>query len=241
MKFYRVGEDTSPRYTGNLNAVHRWILPGIEPCPVCGLGEAITVTPYPCVDLSGLPEEEQTKLSDPWPVPFEEFVRLRELVRPLAPQGAELTPGTEFGPLTGTGAGYFGQLFMQNPWSLYVRREALERLLASGVRGMQGCPMDVRFRTKRPPELMDLQLELRGGFHPDSLPREVDPPCPTCGRDKGLSLPTPIVLTAGSLPTDLDVFRLVDSPNVIVASERMVDAVRSLELDGVVFREIETR
>lgn len=241
MKFYRVGEDSSPRYTGNLNAVHRWILPGIEPCPVCGLGEAITVTPYPCVDLSGLPEEEQTKLSDPWPVPFEEFVRLRELVRPLAPQGAELTPGTEFGPLTGTGAGYFGQLFMQNPWSLYVRREAMERLQAAGVCGMQGCPMDVRFRTKRPPELMDLQLELRGRFHPDCLPRELVPACPTCGRDKGFSLPTPIILTAGSLPTDLDVFRLVDSPNVIVASERMVEAVRRLELDGVVFREIETR
>ncbi|SET21780.1 Myxococcus xanthus double-CXXCG motif paralogous family [Stigmatella erecta] len=130
---------------------------------------------------------------------------------------------------------------MQNPWSLYVRREALERLQAAGVRGMQGCPMDVRFRAKHPPELMDLQLELCGSFHPDCLPRELDPPCLTCGRNKGFSLPNPMILTAGSLLIDRDMFRLADSPNVIVANERMAEAVRRMELDGVVFREIETR
>ncbi|WNG32733.1 hypothetical protein F0U61_03240 [Archangium violaceum] len=241
MKFYRIREDVAPRYTGNLNAAHKWGLPGSEPCPICGLHGGGTAAQYPCVDLSHLPAEEQKKLSDPWPVPYEEFVRLRELVRPWAPPGAVLKTGTKFGPLTGTASGHFGQLFMQNPWSLYVRREALEKLQAAGVRGLQGCPMNVRFRQKNHPDLLDLQLELSGRFHPDCLPRDLAPPCSTCGRTEGFSLPEPSILAAASLPEALDVFRLADWSALIIASERMVEAVRRLELDGVVFQPMEVR
>jgi uncharacterized double-CXXCG motif protein len=130
---------------------------------------------------------------------------------------------------------------MQNPWSLYVRREALERLLAEGVRGFHACPMNIRFRSKHPPELLELQLEFRGRFHSDCLPKEPTIPCSTCGRDRGYSLPEPPILAATSLPDELDVFRLADWSTLIIASERMVDAVTRLELDGVVFRELETR
>ena len=241
MKFYRIRGDEAPRCTGNLNAAHKWMLPGIEPCSGCGLGGKSSSAQYPCVDLSHLPEEERKKLSDPWPVPREEFVRLPELVRPLVPPGAELLPVTAFGPLTGTATGHFGQLFMQNPWSLYLRREALEKLQAAGMRGLQGCPLNVRFRQKNHPELLDLQLALRGRFHPDCLPRDREPPCPTCGEDKGYSLPQPPILAAGSLPADLDVFRLADWSSLIIASERMADTVRRLELDGVVFQALESR
>jgi uncharacterized double-CXXCG motif protein len=241
MKFYVIEGDVAPRYTGNLNAAPRWRLPGSEPCPVCGLRGCGTAARYPCVDLSHLQEAEQKKLSDPWPVPYEEFVRLRELARPLLPPGAELKSGTTFGPLTGTATGYFGQLFMQNPWSLYLHREALEQLQAAGIRGLRGCPLAVRFRQKNHPELLEPQLELRGRFHPDCLPKNREPPCPTCGRDKGYSLPQPAILAAASLPEDLDVFRLADWSGLIIASQRMVDAVTRLELDGVVFQELEAR
>lgn len=217
------------------------MLPGIQPCSGCGVGGKSSAAQYPCVDLSLLPEVERKKLSDPWPVPREEFIRLRELVRPLFPPGAELLPVTAFGPLTGTATGHFGQLFMQNPWSLSLRREALEKLQAAGVRGLQGCPLDVRFRQKNHPELLDLQLVLRGRFHPDCLPRDREPPCPTCGEDKGYSLPQPPILAAASLPGDLDVFRLADWSSLIIASEGMVDAVRRLELDGVVFHALGVR
>jgi hypothetical protein len=40
---------------------------------------------------------------------------------------------------------------------------------------------------------------------------------------------------------DLNVFRLADWSSMIIATERMVDAVTRLELAGVVFRELETR
>jgi len=238
VKFFHIEADKAPRYTGNLDAGHKWGLPGVEPCPTCGVSGGVVGLQYPCVDLSSL--SERKKFDDPWPVPFEEFARLRELVRPLAPQGAMLEPGTRFGPLEGTGSGYFGQLFMQNPWSLYVRREALDRLSGDGVQGLQGCPINVRFRVKRPPELLAFQLELHGRYHPDCLPPDRKQPCPTCENDP-LKRPDPMILEAASLPVNLDVFRLRQAWTVIIASERMVGAVQRLALDGVIFRGLETR
>jgi uncharacterized double-CXXCG motif protein len=238
MKFYHIKEDKAPLYTGNLNAGHRWGLPGVDNCPACGAGGGVVGLQYPCVDVSILPERK--KLDRPWSVPFKEFARLRELVRPLTPKGSLLEPGTVFGPLEGTASGYFGQLFMQNPWSLYIRREALERLQEAGVRGLQGCPPNVRFRVKRPPELLALQFELHGQFHPDCLPPDRKPPCALC-ENEPLKRPDPVILDATSLPTELDVFRLRQGWTTIVATERLVEAVRRLELDGVIFEELETR
>jgi uncharacterized double-CXXCG motif protein len=240
MRLYRIAEDEALQYTGDLsNARYKWGLPGMQ-CPHCGTVGGWTGLQYPCVDLSGLPAKELKKLSDGWPVPFEEFERRRELVRPLAPEHALLKTGTEFGPLTGSGSGQFGQLFMQNPWSLFVRREALERLQSAGLRGLEGCPVDVRFRAQNPPELWELQLVAQGRLHPDCLPPSRSPPCSKCGRT-GLSLPASYWLDAVSLPEQLDIFRLADFPTQIIASERMANEVKRLGLDGVVFREVEAR
>jgi uncharacterized double-CXXCG motif protein len=241
VKFYRVQQNKAPRYSGDLNAAHRWGLPGVEPCPACGVGgEGTTAAQYPCVDLSGLPALELKRLSDSWPVQRGEFVRLRELVRPLAPDGAVLKPGVRLGPLEGSGSGYFGQIFMQNPWSLCMRREALARLQSAGVHGLLGCPINVRFRAASPPELLDVQLESQGRFHPHCVP-PAEPPCPKCGYSKGYRLPDPYWLDAASLSSRVDVFRLADASTLIIASERMVDAVRRLELDGVTFQELDVR
>lgn len=129
---------------------------------------------------------------------------------------------------------------MQNPWSLCMRREALEQLQSAGVRGLTGCPTQVRFRTRRAPDLRDIQLEIHGRFHPDCLPPS-NPPCSTCGVSMGYSVPDPYLLDASSLPQHVDIFRLADASTRIIANERMVDTVRRLELDGVVFKELEVR
>ncbi|XXF77228.1 double-CXXCG motif protein [Myxococcaceae bacterium GXIMD 01537] len=241
MRFYRIKQDPAPRYTGTLNAAHPWGLPGVQPCSACGIGsEGTTAAQYACVDLSSLPASTLKRLSDPWPVQREEFAQLREQVRPLAPSYAVLKPGARFGPLTGTGAGVFGQLFMQDPWTLCVRVEALARLSAAGLHGLHGCPTRVRFRTKCAPELLELQLESHGTFHADVLPPP-EPSCPRCGLDRGFKVPEPYLLAASSLPEQLDVFRLADASTLIVASERFVDAARQLDLDGALFHELPTR
>jgi uncharacterized double-CXXCG motif protein len=240
MRFYKVAEDEALHYTGDLSsAKHKWGLPGMH-CPNCGTVGGWAGLLYPCVDLSGLPAQELKKLSDGWPVPIDEFERRRELVRPLAPKHALLKTGTSFGALTGRGSGQFGQLFMQNPWSLFVRHEALEQLQSAGLRGLEGCRVDVSFRSKNPPDLWELQLVAHGQLHPDCLPVDRKPPCSSCGRT-GVSLPATYWLDAASLPEQLDVFRLADFPTQIIATERMADTVKNLGLDGVVFREVEAR
>jgi uncharacterized double-CXXCG motif protein len=151
-----------------------------------------------------------------------------------------LNSGAKFGPVEGSGLGYFGQLFMQNPWTLFARREALERLQAAGIRGLQGCPIKVRFRTKHAPELLELQLELRGQFHPECLSPDRRPTCPTCENNPN-PLPEKFWLAASSLPEHIDIFRFRDAPGFIFANERFVERVKRLELDGVVFQEAEVR
>jgi uncharacterized double-CXXCG motif protein len=237
MRFYRLREDTTARYTGYINSGPRWGLPGVR-CPGCGATWANAATMYPCVDLSGLPE--QAEFIQARPEPIEEFERLRELVRPLAPPGALLPPGTGFGPSVGTAQGAFGSFFFEMPWALFARQEALEALVQAGVQGLKGCKPELRFRQKKaPPTLVELQLEPYGLLHEDCLPQR-PPPCSRCGRD-GFELPEKLLLDRASLPTHTDVFRLANFSTVLVASERFKDAVQRLGLDGIVFHELPLR
>ncbi len=238
MRFYEPQEDRSSRYSGETNAIPPWSLPGVR-CPVCGATWAATVV-YPCVDLAELPQ--RAAFEAPRAEPVEKFERLRELVRPLAPPGAWLPPGAQFGPLTGAAWGSFGAFYYYYPLTLLVRREALEKLQSAGVRGLKGCRTDLRFRQKKAPELLELQLEHHGQLHADCLPVGRRAPCERCGRGKqgGYSLPQHPILDAATMPQNLDLFRLSDT-GLMVASERLVEAARRLELDGVTFEELPAR
>jgi len=241
MKIYEVREDRTSGYTGFVNGVNKWGLPGLESCPTCGWAGGALGVDYPCVDLSGLPEQELKKLSDPWPVPFEEFDRLRKLVLPLMPEGTPLlAPGTGLGPTKGKGTGSFGSFCLPYIWVLYARREALEELQEAGVRGLRYCPVEVRFRGKNPPELLQFQPELGGQYHPDCLPPALTARCPTCGG-QDFRMPETYWMDAASLPEHLDMFRPAQSLSSIFVTERFVNAAQRLALDGVLFQEVEAR
>src|SRR5215217_5541470 len=131
---------------------------------------------------------------------------------------------------------------MPASWSLCIREEALARLREAGARGLQGSAVSVRFRTKSPPMLLNLQLDVQGRFHPDALTWTRKPPCPRCGiSDAEGPLPEPIVLEAAKLPEDVDLFRLADAPGIIIATEQLVDAATRLSLNGAVFRAVAAR
>lgn len=174
-----------------------------------------------------------------WPQPDEAFERLRELVRPLVPPGAPLPPGTQLGPLVGTARGSFGAFFYDFPWTVLIRREALEQLQAAGIRGLAGYRTELRFRQRKSPELLELQLERHGQLHPECLPLARPVPCERCGGG-GYKRPENPILDAATMPEALDLFRLADI-GMVVASERLVEAARRLELDGVLFEALPSR
>ncbi|WP_309892546.1 double-CXXCG motif protein [Archangium sp.] len=238
-KFYWLQDPKEWQCTGDLSRVrHKWGgLPGLH-CPECGATWAGSMTGYPSADLSSLPERKELEV--PRPEPFDEFVRLRERVRPFVPSGAQLLPGAEFGPLVGTASGTFSSLFFYFVQTPVIQREALERLQAEGIRGLRGFPTELRFRQKKHPELLELELLPQGRLHVDCLPPDRPPPCEKCGR-KGIKRPDDLILDAGSLPRELDLFRLADFESTFICTERFVDAVRRLELDGVDFREVPVR
>lgn len=237
MRWFHLGYVYASRYSWSLEAHHKWCLPGLH-CPTCdeiggGIGEA-----YPSVDLSGLPERR--KFGARVEEDFAAFTRMRETVRPLAPEGALLEPGAEFGPLVGRGRGPFPQLVLMHPWILLMRSEALEQLQTAGLRGLTGCKTQLRLRDKNPPELLELQVEPRGLLHRDCLPRRLPPACVTCGR-RDFRLPSEPLLDAATLPTDRDLFRLANFQTQIIATERFVDTIQRLGFEEVELRELPTR
>ncbi|WP_257450632.1 SitI6 family double-CXXCG motif immunity protein [Archangium lipolyticum] len=233
MKFYELRAPRQSRYTGNLNAEHRWSLPGLR-CPECKTTWAGGFSAYPGVDLSSLPEHGEYEKSRP--ESFDEFARLRERVQPLVPRGGQLLPGAAFGPLTGTATGTFSPLIFQLLRGPLIRREALEQLQAEGVQGLHGYRTALRFRQKNHPELLQLEILAHGRLHPDCTP-ERPPPCPRCSRDY-FPFPDEPILDAASLPTHTDLFRLSDFETIFIGTERFVDAVRRLKLDEVDIREL---
>lgn len=233
MRYFRIEEDRSSSYTGDVDGVHKWKLPGLFECPACKATWSGGSKMYPSVDLSAvaaLADFEEARAE-----PIEEYERLCELVRPFLPAGAIVEPGSSFGPLVGKGQGRFGAFVTPVPWWLLVQREAFEKLQAEGLRGLKGYRTQLRFRQRTSPELLELEVLPVGRVHPDCLPPDRKPPCSRCGR-RGIRLPEPLLLDTATLPSHLDVFRLEDFSTVLVCTERFVDACQRLGLDGVTFQ-----
>lgn len=239
MKYFIVEGDRSSVYTGEMAASHKWRLPGIRRCPGCNATWGDDSIAYPSVDLTSvatLADFEEARAE-----PFEEYERMCELVRPLLPPRAVLEPGVALGPLVGRAQGRFGPLVSPYPWWLLAQRDALEKLQAEGLRGLKGCPTQLRFRQRNAPELLELEVLPVGRAHPDCLPPDREPPCSRCGR---LALSRPddedMLLDASTVPSQLDLFRLRDFSTAIVCTGRFHDACQRLGLDGVKFLPLPT-
>jgi len=238
VKLYWLRRREPPRSTGQFDDIHKWGLPGAH-CPVCDASWASCAEAYPSVDLSSLAERrkfEEPRLEED----FEEFERLRALVRPLVPPGVPLRPGTQLGPLVGEASGVFGPVYMREPWMMLVRSTALERLGAEGLCGLTGCRTELRFRQEPPPDVLELEIVSAGRLHSDCLPPGATA-CQKCGR-LGFTRPKEPILDAASLPEDRALFRLRNFATMIIGTERFADTLDRLGLaEEVVFHELPVR
>jgi uncharacterized double-CXXCG motif protein len=234
MRYFIIEAGDPSHYTGFVNGSHKWGLPGVDTCPACKSTWGDDSRTYPSVDLTpvtSLADFEEARAD-----PIEEYERLRELARPFLPPGALVEPGTSLGPFVGSAQGRFGQLAPLHPWLLMVQREAFEKLQAEGLRGLKGCPTQLRFRQRNAPELLELELLPVGRAHADCLPPDLGTPCPRCGH-VDITLPEDLLLDATTLPSHLDVFRLEDL-SVRICTERFAKACKRLKLDGAVFKPV---
>jgi uncharacterized double-CXXCG motif protein len=223
-------------YSGEFVGAHKWGLPGLKDCPDCGATWGVAGHQYPAVDLSLIPEHREFEEARPEPLP--ELIRLRELVRPLAPPHAILPPGTRFGPLQGDAVGQFGPFTWLGTSLVLIRRDALEGLQAAGIRGLLGCKTELKFRSKKSPQdVLDLQIEPLGRLHEDCFPPDADPLCTTCGRH-GFTRPDDPILNGATLPADRDLFRLSNFSTMIIGTERFKHAVEQGGWTGILFREL---
>lgn len=217
-----------------INASNKWGLPGVT-CPLCRQTWASVGLAYPSVDLTRLPNEKRYREFKP--VALEELEDLKTVIEPLAPKGAILRPGTDFGPLVGTARGKFADFAWVNSWTLLIQREALNKLLAARVKMPKAAPTLLTYRSKDAPELLELEIEPYTKISQSSFKSGIPPSCPSCGRDE-LIKPKRFTIDRSSVPQNLDMFKGRDFTTLILATEQLADAVKTLHLNNILFREV---
>ena len=238
MRLFRVHRDLSEsadRFSHDIVAAHTWALPGVQDCPKCYETWASCVA-HPEVDLSGLPDEEKYRGRRPQTLYM--VHRMREAMRPFVAPNTSLPPGAEFGPLVGHGNGTFGDFgWPQRTGVMLVRPDAAARLEAAGVRGLRTVPARITYRGGPDPMFREVAFIYEGRVSVDALSPAGTPACAACGHRK-LPNGKSALLDPASVSGTVDIFRGVDFPSCIYATESFVSAVRSLELTDIEFEEI---
>ena len=205
-------DDEAVSPTSDMRARHVWGLPGTQ-CDTCNATWSNTGLAYPSVDLSSLPSPDRYKVL--WPVALAEFEQLRRPIAELMPAGSVLAPGTDFGPLTGTVEGKFGDFAWPNSWTLLVRQETYELLLRGGARMPKGVPTSLTFRESFPGILLELEIEPLARISRPSLPDLDINRCQACGGNP-FKVPDHIEVELSSIPEHVDLFRLREFATIIL-------------------------
>jgi hypothetical protein len=122
-------------------------------------------------------------------------------------------------------------------WTLGITDTALASLKSMGLTILQAVEADLNGADAASIQLFELHVNKSAHLAAECLPPDTTPPCEACGR-RGLKVPDRIVLEHSSVPTDTDLFGSTEATTAIYASERLVDAVRSLGLEGAVISEV---
>jgi uncharacterized double-CXXCG motif protein len=226
-------DDWSSRHAYDVDATHRWSLPGVR-CDACGATWSSTGVQYPSIARPA--GAAARAYGDPWPVSVPEFLKLQAPLRDSYP-GLPFAPGTQLGPLAGRASGEMADFPWSNPWTFLIRCDALQRLSEFGCRGLKAYPTDLKPRRRDALEILELELPPTASLAAETLPLEARVSCPTCSR-RAIQAPHEVVLDPATIPVDADVFRGSDLTTYIYVTERFVEAVRTLGLANIAFVEV---
>ena len=116
----------------------------------------------------------------------------------------------------------------------------IARLEAAGIRGLRTLPARITYRGGEDPKFREVAFAYEGCVEDDDLSPGGSPACVACGHHIFASGKR-TQLDPASVSGDVDIFRGIDLPSCIYATESFVNVVRSLELTDIAFEEIAWR
>jgi uncharacterized double-CXXCG motif protein len=238
MNFFIIGPDKNnwgKIYNDDIIVRRAWCLPGVR-CSECGNTWAMIGVDYPLVDLSFLPADILLSYK-PRAVSVEEYIQLRNEVTPLVSKEQPLPPGTGFGPLSGKGVGKCGDFAWPNSWTLLVKRKTYLSLQSSNLRLSGVSVPQLKVKEKSECDLFEFQIEPRVNLAPASYTIPEPRICPKCGRDDRKVVK--LVIDRNTIPSNLDMMRIVNYPTYIIVSERFRDTANQLNLSNICFDDVE--
>ena len=225
------------RDVGRADTTHEWGLPGVE-CSACGCTWGTTGLEYPAIDLESLPNNGG--YCDPWPVSVPLYQELERAIFNSFPQLNVLLPGAQFGASVGKAYGELDGFVWGAWWTTLMEEDALEKLRECDLLLPPTVEAELHFTNPRQSKRIfefDLPLTARlanGIYDPDEVRL-----CSVCRRDSA-SMPARPVIQTDPSGTNPDIFRVANFTTLIVVSEKFVDAVSRLGIDGAAFGELDT-
>jgi uncharacterized double-CXXCG motif protein len=216
---------------GYIEARHKWGLPGVI-CDACKETWGIVGVAYPTIDLTHNDNRKDFIL--PPPIPFDKFPKIVSLISHLNPNGLPLPPGTQLGPLVGKACGPFNDFVWNGLWDILVKEGAYYRILENKLELDAVKPRFISLDIKGEEQLLELQIPPLSRLIP---PAGTQPACSACGR-LSMTRPAEIVIDKLFLPPLASLFRPVNFPTIILATDQFKNTVEEIGLTGLIFHEV---
>ncbi len=197
--FSLCGAEAGPQ--GELWGRHRWIVAAVV-CPKCGVRMTFNY-PLPAADLTPV----EASIPGKWMTP-EQFSDLKPLLRPYVPARLPVRPQQSFGPYRAELKGKPGDLLasMSGGWDC-VTEEAFQALVAGGLKGLVGTPVELTGKRGKGLRLVQLQVEALVHLGKPTLPEKGLTYCGICDRHDMRTIdPKRLTVRRSSIPRKGDVF-----------------------------------
>lgn len=236
VNLFRLNDRAGSGYAYTIEGDRDGSLGGIT-CDVCGQTWAGTNEAIPSFDVASHPLRDELRTLGAWPAA--EWRRIRDAVRPFAPEWALLRPGAGLGRFHGDVRGKVQDLMMDGSRRVVVLSPLLQELLRERELPLPRLvPADLTHVTRKPKDLRgyaEVELPYRLSYDETSFVSVPGvEPCEACGLERRAL--QQFVLKAGSeMPDDLSMCRARNAPGSIIVTEQCRIAMIACGVDGKMF------